>query len=74
MTPDKSAYLIDNFTGTGACLDDCSCYQSGRRKFLMTGALAAGLHGIWYNPTGLEGGLTGAGVIRNLSELVASSS
>ncbi len=39
----------------------------------VAGALAAGLHGIWYNPAGLEGELNGAGVIRNLTELVASS-
>ena len=39
----------------------------------VAGALAAGLHGIWYNPTGLAGGLKGAGVIRSLGELVAPS-
>jgi len=39
----------------------------------VAGALAAGLHGIWYNPTGLEGELKGAGVIRSLVELVAPS-
>ncbi|MCP3954954.1 MAG: HAD family hydrolase [Desulfobacterales bacterium] len=35
----------------------------------VAGAQAAGLHGIWYNPTGREGTLKGAGVIRSLSEL-----
>ena len=39
----------------------------------VAGALAAGLHGIWYNPTGLEGELKGVGVIRSLVELTAPS-
>jgi HAD superfamily hydrolase (TIGR01509 family) len=38
----------------------------------VAGALAAGLHGIWYNPTGLEGKLKGAGLIRDLTELVGA--
>jgi HAD superfamily hydrolase (TIGR01509 family) len=36
----------------------------------VAGALAAGLHGIWYNPAGLDGYLKGAGVIRSLEELI----
>ncbi len=36
----------------------------------IVGALAAGLHGIWFNPDGREGRLDGAGEIRNLKELI----
>ncbi|MCP3954369.1 MAG: HAD-IA family hydrolase [Desulfobacterales bacterium] len=39
----------------------------------VAGALAAGLHGIWYNPSGLAGTLPGAGVIRRLTALVEPS-
>ena len=37
----------------------------------VAGAMAAGLHGIWYNPAGLECSQKGAGVIRSLVELIA---
>jgi len=36
----------------------------------VAGAMAAGLHGIWYNPAGLEADPVGAGVIRGLKELI----
>jgi len=36
----------------------------------IAGALAAGLHGIWFNPDGREGKLVGAGEIRSLKELL----
>lgn len=39
----------------------------------VAGALAVGMHGIWYNPDGCKGRLGGAGVIRSLTELVAPS-
>ena len=37
----------------------------------IAGAMAAGLHGIWYNPAGLDGDPGRAGVIRRLNELTA---
>ena len=37
----------------------------------VVGAMAAGLHGIWYNPAGLECRQKRAGVIRSLVELIA---
>jgi len=40
----------------------------------IAGALAAGLHGIWFNPAGREGRLEGAGEIRSLKELIAPGS